>query len=317
MTTSECLSVFALDQWKTTLRAWLNKMADAHTPGDELALYILARMYRGHVYVYTQMFWWTTLLYTLPVTEQELLSQCKIVLVYVKDGIYGELEKIRGPATKSAQSTDHDIRPVSSNIDGKNNLAADEQNYSVNIENELSKSNYDITGSTPAEMGKHVNEVVTPESAFNRQDHDDTQSNPMTMQASHNPKSGSVIPENAVPAEDVPLDPLNNDSTGHPKATLPGIDVFLSRTCTIPLVRCDFDLIKKAVKTQDKQNKESERQNEEASTEAPNPNKPVLAANTDANEVRTSSCKCTVIDYKKFLEEFADIPPSPPKKKRS
>ena len=36
----------ALDQRKTTLREWLVKMADEHTPGDELALYVLARMYR-------------------------------------------------------------------------------------------------------------------------------------------------------------------------------------------------------------------------------------------------------------------------------
>ena len=114
----------------------------------------------------------------------------------------------------------------------------------------------------------------------------------------------------------MPLDLLNSDSTGRPKATLLGIDVFLSRTCTIPLVRCDFNLIKKAVETQEKQNKESEKQKKEASTEAPDPTKTALAANTDANEVRTASHKRTVIDYKKFLEEFADIPPSPPKKKR-
>ena len=40
-------SVFtvALRHSKTTLRAWLNNMADEHTPGDELTLYILARMY--------------------------------------------------------------------------------------------------------------------------------------------------------------------------------------------------------------------------------------------------------------------------------
>ena len=262
------------------------------------------------------MFWWTTLLYTLPITEQELISQCEIVLVCIKDGIYGELEKIRGPAIKSVRNTDHDIRSVSCNIDGKNNLAAGEKNYSVNTENELFKPNYDITGSTPAEMGKHVNEVIIPESALDCQDHDDTQSNPMTMQASNKPKTGSVIPENAVSAEDVPPDLLNSDSTGRPKATLLGIDVFLSRTCTIPLVRCDFNLIKKAVETQEKQNKESEKQKKEASTEAPDPTKTALAANTDANEVRTSSCKCTIIDYEKFLEEFADIPPSPPKKKR-
>ena len=33
-------------------------------------------------------------------------------------------------------------------------------------------------------------------------------------------------------------------------------------------------------------------------------------------ETRTSARKRTIIDYKKFLEEYADKPPSPPKKKR-
>ena len=36
----------ALRQRNTTLQAWLNNMADERTPGDELTLYILARMYR-------------------------------------------------------------------------------------------------------------------------------------------------------------------------------------------------------------------------------------------------------------------------------
>ena len=91
----------ALRHRNTTLRAWLNTMADEHTPGDELTLYVLACMYRRHVYVFTQMFWWTTLLYTVPVTEKELLAQCEVVLVYIRDGVFGELEPIRGPAQQS------------------------------------------------------------------------------------------------------------------------------------------------------------------------------------------------------------------------
>ena len=43
----------ALRQCNTTLWAWLNNMADERTPRDELTLYILARMYRRHVYVFT------------------------------------------------------------------------------------------------------------------------------------------------------------------------------------------------------------------------------------------------------------------------
>ena len=60
----------ALTQRNMTLSARLSEMADERNPGNELTLYILARMYCRHVYVFTQMFWWTTLLYTLPVTEK-------------------------------------------------------------------------------------------------------------------------------------------------------------------------------------------------------------------------------------------------------
>ena len=79
-------------------------MADVDTPGDELTLYVLAHMYR-HVYVFKQMFWWTMLLYTIPITEKELMAQCDNVLVYIWDGVFGELETIRGPASMPKMST--------------------------------------------------------------------------------------------------------------------------------------------------------------------------------------------------------------------
>ena len=43
----------ALGQCNTTLQAWLNKMVDERTPGNELTLYVLAHMYHRHVYVFT------------------------------------------------------------------------------------------------------------------------------------------------------------------------------------------------------------------------------------------------------------------------
>ena len=136
----------AFDQQKTTLRTWLEKMADMHTPGDELTLYVLSRMYRRHAYVYTQMFWWTTLLYNLPVTEQELVSQCEIVLVYVKDGIFGELDKIRSPALTPAQTVAIQGQPeATSSLDA--DIRLDEP---ISI-NEPEKTNLDITGSTSTE----------------------------------------------------------------------------------------------------------------------------------------------------------------------
>ena len=87
----------AMEQWHTSLHAWINEMSNETKCGDEIALYILSRLYRKHAFVYTQMFWWTSLLYTLPVQEKDLVDRCEIVLVYLKPGVFGELQKIQPP----------------------------------------------------------------------------------------------------------------------------------------------------------------------------------------------------------------------------
>ena len=64
------------------------------------------------------MFWWTTLLYTVPVSEKELMAQCDVVLVYIRDGIFGEPEPIRGPASTPKTDVKHDntdVTPESTN----------------------------------------------------------------------------------------------------------------------------------------------------------------------------------------------------------
>ena len=308
-------SVFkvALDQWKTTLRAWLEKMANVHTPGDELALYILARMYSRHVYVYTQMFWWTTLLYTLPITEQELLSQCEIVLVYVKDGIYGELERIIGPATKLTQHVDPSAQPEYSNTEAKSTLEVSNRPCAETTANAALNTNPNITGSTLAETVKNSEKIVTTESTVSLHDIVDDLTDPNNPWASDNTKTGSVIPENDAPHEDTPPESQNIETTGRPKASLPGIDVFLNRTCTIPLVRCDFESIKMAVETRDELTEKDDNQNLGKNLDSHNQHP---GGDPSSPMTRTSTHKRTVIDYKKFLEEFADLLPSPPKRKR-
>ena len=270
----------ALDQQKTTLRVWLEKMANKHTPGDELTLYILARMYRRHVYVYTEMFWWTTLLYTLPVTEQELLSQCEIVLVYVKDRVYSELDQIRGPVTKSAQAADTNAPPE-----------ADSSHETVKISNVMTpanvsqKTNPDITGSTNIEVMKDFEEIVTTESAGKIQvatDDSTIRKDPLVAESS---KTGNVITENTRPGEDIMPKLPNVEDTGRPNASLPGIGVFLNKTCTIPLIRCDFKTIKTAVESRE---------------EPADSNNPPPSGDPGSPTLRTSSRKRTVIDYKKI-----------------
>ena len=91
---------------------------------------------------------------------------------------------------------------------------------------------------------------------------------------------------------------------------LPGIGVFLNKTCTIPLIRCDFDTIKTTVES-----REEGIENDNSHSDLGS-NNPLPSVDPASPTLRTSACKHTVIDYKKFLEEFADLPPSPPKRKR-
>ena len=161
-------SVFtvALRHRNTTLWAWLNNMADEHTPGDELTLYILARMYRRHVYVFTQMFWWTTLLYTVPDSEKELMAQCDVVLVYIRDGIFGELEPIRGPVSTPKTGKEPPLKlptPPKASIDQTMDMYGEQKQKVLDLSDRLQPAG--ITQSTFATDVKHDNTDVTPESA--------------------------------------------------------------------------------------------------------------------------------------------------------
>ena len=43
---------------------WLYDMKSNYTPGDELALYCLSRMYLRHIHVHTKKLYWTTVAHT-------------------------------------------------------------------------------------------------------------------------------------------------------------------------------------------------------------------------------------------------------------
>ena len=92
---------------------------------------------------------------------------------------------------------------------------------------------------------------------------------------------------------------------------LPDINIFMTQCCSIPLIRCDYDSALKAADTHQK----------ETSTEPPKENDspsalPKSQEQTDENlsGVHTSGRTRTVINYKQFPEEYADAPPSPPKR---
>ena len=103
---------------------------------------------------------------------------------------------------------------------------------------------------------------------------------------------------------------------GGSKPLLPGIGVFLSKTCTIPLIRCDFDQIKKTVELQNIQPiiaQQSSNKTEPEDTDVQE------STCTELNQIesRTSTRPRTVINYRKFLEDYMDETPSPPKKRKA
>ena len=177
-----------------------------------------------------------------------------------------------------------------------------------------------ITQSTAVTVVMTDDTIVTPESAsaLHATEHEEShQQLACTDSAS---KTSVVIPESVDNSQPFDIAVSWDEPAPLP---LPNIGVFLSKTCTIPLVHCDFEQIKKTVELETTQNKSGLT----ASDQKPEEN---MGNNTSKNivgtsgpndqpnqtEIGTSTRKRTIIDYKKFLEEYVDEPPSPPKKKR-
>ena len=90
---------------KLTLAEWIKWMVDEDTPGDEIALFALARMYNRHVIVYTKKYHWTTVVHHVDVPEEEVAGWCDIHLLFIKPYVFGEIKRIRKPVAPPALTT--------------------------------------------------------------------------------------------------------------------------------------------------------------------------------------------------------------------
>ena len=109
-----------------------------------------------------------------------------------------------------------------------------------------------ITQSTFATDVQHDNIDVTPESANAplTEECDKTRQQALTTAGAM--AATGVIPESVDESLQV------ETAAGHADGdipVLPSIGVFLSKTCTIPLIRCDFEQIKETVEQQTLQDK--------------------------------------------------------------
>ena len=96
----------AVEEWlhvmlahkKITLSDWIDSVHKDDTPGDDMCLYLLARMYNKHVYVHNKQFYWCTAIHKIMhEMDLELIKNCDVELVFVHPWVFGEVKKVRVP----------------------------------------------------------------------------------------------------------------------------------------------------------------------------------------------------------------------------
>ena len=84
----------ALKQKGLSLSDWAEGMRNPKQPGDELCLYLLCRMYCKHALIHLKHHWWTTIQHPLPGDINEILDQCHLELVFIREWVFGEVKQI-------------------------------------------------------------------------------------------------------------------------------------------------------------------------------------------------------------------------------
>ena len=136
------------------------------------------------------------MLYTLPVTEKELMTQCDIKLVYIWDSVFGELDAIRGPSTMHKMSTTPPQKPLAPpelpTLSTQDSIADPK---ATELDQGKPPQNTGITQST-AEIGTSTSDTsVTSESASAPHAVEYEQSQPLAMGNANAVKTSVVIPE--------------------------------------------------------------------------------------------------------------------------
>ena len=95
----------ALEHQNLTLDIWMENMRNPLSHGDDIALYLLCRMYDKHAYVHTAHYGWSTLPLKINKDLDALLSKCDMELVLLDIWLFGEVHKIRKPMITATAST--------------------------------------------------------------------------------------------------------------------------------------------------------------------------------------------------------------------
>ena len=112
----------AVKHKKIELNDWIEKMRLNTRHGDDMALYLLCRMYNKHAYVHTARYGWSMLPFKTETPFMEIAAKCDIELVLLHCWSFGEVLKIRRPmlpskpnekkmSTENSQASDNVRKP--------------------------------------------------------------------------------------------------------------------------------------------------------------------------------------------------------------
>ena len=113
----------AVKHKKIELNNWIENMRLNTTHGDDMALYLLCRMYNKHAYVHTDRYGWSTLPFKTETPFAEIAAKCDIELVLLHCWSFGEVLKIRRPKLPS--------KPDEKKTSLENNEAKDKVRQSI------------------------------------------------------------------------------------------------------------------------------------------------------------------------------------------
>ena len=126
------------------------------TPGDEIALHILCRMYNRHCVVITSAKLWSTVKTDRPMCEEKLIEICDLKFLFVEPGVFGELRS--KPAMPPAPgNTVFESATEITRRDKK--LTTDQQKVPFNLSVPAVPSGHDtvnVTGNNNTESAKPV-----------------------------------------------------------------------------------------------------------------------------------------------------------------
>ena len=125
----------AVEQWmhlmlkerEISLSGWIENMHKDTTPGDDICLYLLARMYNKHVYVHNNLFYWCTAIHIIKSeVNLELINDCEIELVFVHPWVFGEVKKVRRPKGMLPSTSTMSPKPAKADTGITENIKVDQ-----------------------------------------------------------------------------------------------------------------------------------------------------------------------------------------------